>query len=119
MSHSRYNLNYGPKHNSSRTSRYGMTAAVAQALTATPAFNAPHAPVTAAPQPVTGSRAQVSADPHRQDAPVAIRAFAAVSKWWYFPAIVTASAVFIMLSFYMVSFSQFGTNMVFMFKNHM
>jgi len=94
-----------------------MTAAVAQALTAKPTVDVPHAPVTAALQLVTGSHPQVSADPCRQDASAAVKAFATISRWWYFPSIVAVSAIFIMLSVYMVSISQFGTNMVFMFRN--
>ena len=110
MNHSRYHTRYGPKHSSNLTNRFGITVAVAQ--------------TAAAPQVANKSRARVSADPHRQDsesssqdAPVVRKAEAAVSQWWYFPTIVAVSAISIILGVYLVSISQFGTNMVFMFRN--
>ena len=41
----------------------------------------------------------------------------AVSHWWYFPAVVAVSAISIALAVYLVSISQFGTDMLFMFRN--
>lgn len=38
-------------------------------------------------------------------------------KWWYLPAISAVSAISIMLGAYLISISQFGSEMVFMFRN--
>ena len=38
-------------------------------------------------------------------------------KWWHLPTIATASAVSIMICIYLISVSQFGTNIAFMFNN--
>jgi hypothetical protein len=38
-------------------------------------------------------------------------------KWWHLPAMATLSATCIMLGAYLIAISQFGTNMVFMFRN--
>jgi hypothetical protein len=38
-------------------------------------------------------------------------------KWWHFPMIATVSTVSIILVIYLISVSQFGTNIAFMFNN--
>lgn len=38
-------------------------------------------------------------------------------KWWHLPAIATASAMSITICIYLISVSQFGANMAFMFNN--
>ena len=110
MSHSRYKPTYGLKHSSILSIQNGMTMVVAQ-------------PVAAQLGP-DKSAAQASADPHRQDsktssrdAQEAMTAEMAVSHWWYFPAVVAVSAISIALAVYLVSISQFGTDMLFMFRN--
>jgi len=38
-------------------------------------------------------------------------------EWWYLPAISAVSVIFIALGAYLISISQFGANMEFMFRN--
>jgi len=38
-------------------------------------------------------------------------------KWWHFPAMATVSAVSITLVVYLISISQFGADITFMFNN--
>jgi hypothetical protein len=83
MNHSKYNPKYDPKHSSNQ---HATTTPAAQASTVAPVVNTQPAPATTVPQTATNSHDQVIADPIRQDgkpesldAPVAMKADAAIS----------------------------------------